>query len=101
MSSDVHAQELASNLTGPDRTAAAHRHRAAEFLATCAKKLKTREFVVAALRLVQQRRAEIAGNDISKGQGGKILEPGFKIIFPQPSGQPGPALTLSPSCEIG
>ena len=100
-STDANAKDLVANLTSADRTAASHRQRAGQFLAACAEKLKTREFVSAALTLVQQRREEVGDNDISKGRGGKILEPGFKIIFPEPSSKPKPGeRTLSPSCVI-
>ena len=34
-----------ANLTRADRTVASHRLRAGQFLAVCAEKLKTREFV--------------------------------------------------------
>ena len=97
---DAHAKDLATNLTSAERTAASHRQRAGQFLAACREKLKTRDFVVSVLRLVQQRRQEVGDNEISKGLGGKILEPGFRVIFPEPASKPG-ALTLSPSCGIG
>ena len=100
-STDANAKDLVANLTIADMTAASHRQRGGRFLAACAEKLKTREFAVAALTLVQQRREEVRDNDISKGQGGMILEPGFKVIFPEPSKKPTPgAHTLSPSCLI-
>jgi hypothetical protein len=100
-STDASAKELVANLTSADRTAASHRQRAGQLLTACAEKLKTREFVAAALALVQQRRSEVRDNDISKGQGGMILEPGFKVIFPEPSSKPKPgARTLSASCVI-
>ena len=101
MSTDAAAKELVANLTSPDRTAASHRQRAGQMLAACREKVKTRDFVVSALRLVQQRRQEIRDNEISKGLGGRqILEPGFRVIFPEPASKP-VGLTLSPSCVIG
>ena len=100
------AKELLANFTTPERSAAAHRQRATTFLDTCRDKLKTRPFVVSMLRLLGQRRAEIAANEISKKPADQttfheILEPDFRVIFPTQKGAPAPnALKLSDSCEI-
>ena len=103
------AKDLLANFTAPERTAAAHRQRATTFLDSCRKNLQTRPFVVSALRLVGQRRAEIDANEISKkrrhptqNQGfHQILEPGFRVIFPVQADTPKPdTLRLSDRCEI-
>ena len=100
------ARELLANVTTPERSAVAHRQRATRFLDSCRDKLKTRPFVVSMLRLLGQRRAEIAANEISKKPAGdqrfhQILEPGFRVIFPTQVGTPASsALKLSESCEI-
>jgi hypothetical protein len=62
--------------------------------------LKTPDFVVAALKLVAQRRAEVAANEISSSRN-QILEPTFRVIFPTQTRTPAPGtLRLSESCEI-
>ena len=99
-SNDAAAKDLATNLTSAERTAASHRQRARQFLAACGEKLKARDFVASALTLLIQRRNEIRRNEISANPRRQILEPRFRVIFPEPAKTPG-ELTLSPSCEIG
>jgi hypothetical protein len=100
-SSDQAAKELLTNFTDATRVERSHRERAAQFLGTCRDRLKTGAFVVSALRLLDQRRAEIAANEISKNSRGQILEPGFRVIFPEQDGTQAPgSLKLSDTCDI-
>lgn len=95
------AQTLLANLSEEGRTAAAHRQRADRFLEACRERFTRPDFVVAALRLVAQRRGEVAASEISSNRLGRILEPGFRVIFPTQTGTPAPGtLRLSESCEI-
>lgn len=99
-STEPAAQALLQNLTVEGRTASAHRQRGERFLEACRERLKTPDFVVAALKLVAQRRAEVAANEISSSRN-QILEPTFRVIFPTQTRTPAPGtLRLSESCEI-
>jgi hypothetical protein len=100
-SSDPAAKQLLANLTDPDRNEAAHRRRASETLAACRTKLEARSSVVSMLRLLAQRRAEIGTNEISSNPRGRILEPGFRVIFPERGAAPAPdTLRLTESCDV-
>jgi hypothetical protein len=95
------AKALLANLTDPDRDAESHRLRAEALLAACARNLGSADFVRSALRLVGQRRAAVAANEISHNRQGKILEPGFRIVFPvQAAAEGARALRLSETCEV-
>ena len=48
-----------------------------------------------------QRRAEIKASEISKNRCGQILEPGFRVIFPETDIKPAPGgLVLTDTCEV-
>lgn len=76
------AKELSDNLTNPLRDARFHQTRTASFLDQCRQQLQTPQAVTDLLRLLVQRRTEVDASEISKIPQGKILEPGFRIIFP-------------------
>jgi hypothetical protein len=95
------ARALAENLRDPARNAASHRARATRFFEACSRRANDKGFVRQLVRLLAQRRAEIAANDISKNPRGQILEPGFRVIFPATEAKPTPgALRLTEACEI-
>lgn len=97
-SNDPAARELHANLVDPARNAASHRARARAFLAACRAKSADPAHVNALVRLLAQRRMEIAASDISP-----ILEPGFREIFPRVgeavSAAPG-RLRLDEQCDV-
>lgn len=92
------AQELLENLTDPARDAAFHRAAAAGYLARVRAAATAPAAVSDWLRIASQRRLEIAEAQTSKNPRGTILEPGFRVIFPedQLGAQPG-ALKLDPA----
>jgi hypothetical protein len=95
------AQELLSNLEQEARSQAAHRARAEALLAACREKAANEGTVLGWLKLAAQRRAEVAAAETSKNPRGQILEPGFRVIFPETDLQATPgALRLNPeTCE--
>ncbi|MEO8256072.1 MAG: hypothetical protein ABI868_01875 [Acidobacteriota bacterium] len=97
---DRPAKELLANFTDASRNEREHRATAARFLDACGARLKAPAFVVSALRLLAQRRQEIATNEISSDPQRQILEPGFRLIFPNQSGAPSGRLRLSETCEV-
>lgn len=93
---DAGAKELLANLTDPARTAAAHRARAAAYLAACEKAAGSVDAVESWLRLAAQRRAAIEQAETALSPHGVITEAGFRVIFPlQLSATPG-ALHMNP-----
>ena len=52
-------------------------------------------------RLLAQRREEVKTSEISQNGENKILEPGFRVIFPKvtPVAKPG-ALVLTEDCQV-
>jgi len=94
------ARELHANLTEPERDAAWHRARATAMLEACARKLQAGD-VTPYVELLAQRRVEVFANEISKNPRGQILEPGFRVIFPEITPEPHPgALTLTRECKV-
>ncbi|WP_394850163.1 hypothetical protein LZC95_22235 [Pendulispora brunnea] len=94
------ARELHANLTEPARHAAWHRAQAAAMLEACSRRLQAGE-ITPYVELLAQRRAEVFANEISKNPRGQILEPGFRVIFPDVTPEPRPgALTLTRDCTI-
>jgi hypothetical protein len=77
------ARELLANLTDPTRTAAFHRRRARAFLATCRQRQGSREALAGWLTIASQRRKEVAAAPTAQNARGTILEPGFRVVFPQ------------------
>lgn len=76
------ARELHRNLTDPTRDRAFHQRRARVFLARCARRLRSGG-VSQTWRLLARRREQITESEISTNPRGQILEPGFRVIFPE------------------
>ncbi|WP_394839428.1 hypothetical protein LVJ94_21310 [Pendulispora rubella] len=94
------AHELHANLTEPARDAAWHRAQAAAMLEACARRLQSGD-VTPYVELLAQRRAEVFANEISKNPRGQILEPGFRVIFPDVTPDPRPgARVLTRECTV-
>lgn len=81
---DAAAAELLRNLEEPKRNLAFHRARAAAFLAKLRAQGSQKPGVAADwLRLLSVRRLEVAAAATAQNPKGTILEPGFRVIFPQ------------------
>lgn len=100
-SNDKIAHQLAANLKNPWHDPAFHRRQAQAFLTHCRNQLRDQSQVLALYRLLLQRRIEISANEISKNPRGQILEPGFRVIFPESKIQPvAGQLRLGLTCEV-
>ncbi len=75
--------ELLQNLTDPSRDDIFHFKLASSIVANCAKQLKNHNDYMDILEYVGQVRNEIKVSDISKNPRGQILEPGFRVVFPE------------------
>jgi hypothetical protein len=75
---DAAAAELLTNLTDAKLSAATQRERARTYLETCRKAAGDAEAVRDWWRVASQRRAELGQAETTR----KILEPGFRVIFP-------------------
>ena len=54
------------------------------------KHLQAKEAVIEVYRLLAQRREEVKASEISENPQGRILEPGFRVVFPDtPGAHPG------------
>ncbi len=92
---DVWAQELLANLSDPARDRAFHRARALRYLTACRGYAAQSGAAFDWLRLASQRRAEVRVAETALNPRGTILEPGFRVIFPDDDFKPVPfALTL-------
>jgi hypothetical protein len=76
------AQELASNFTDPQRSAAYHRERAAKLWHAVQTNAQQQAAVTGYVRLLAQRRIAVYQAQISQHPQGQIFEPGFRLIFP-------------------
>jgi hypothetical protein len=95
------ANELLQHLTNPAHTPAYHQQRAMALLMNCRDKLKNENNVDKLVTLLAQRRAEIKASEISKNRRGQILEPGFRVIFPETTLKPIPEKwMLTDTCEV-
>lgn len=95
------SRELLDHLTNDTHTPDFHRHKAINFLMNCHEKLKNEDNVKSMFILLVQRRAEIKASEISKNRRGQILEPGFRVIFPEIDSKPVPGkLVLTDECEV-
>ncbi|MFL5815679.1 MAG: hypothetical protein ACJ763_19070 [Bdellovibrionia bacterium] len=93
--------EAFTNLMDPARNAAFHRARANRFLQACSQRASVVPSVAHWIQLLAQRRAEVRASEISKNPRGQILEPGFRVIFPEPTIPSAPGkLRLDESCEL-
>ena len=84
-SNDAAARELYKKLISPSYSARYYQNKIEHFVKDCRKKLKSKKNVNRLFQLLLQRRFEIKMSEISKNPRGKILEPGFKVIFPEVS----------------
>ncbi|MCE0724683.1 MULTISPECIES: hypothetical protein [Legionella] len=100
-SQDWAAKKLLKNLTSPQKNVEFYRRKAQKFLLQCQSKLQDSEHVVRMYHLLMQRRAEVRASEISLNPLGQILEPGFRVIFPENKIIPRPeALKLTSTCEV-
>lgn len=100
-SSNPAAKELVGNLTDPNRTMEYYQNKSQKFLNQCRIKLKNNANIEMMLRLLMQRRAEIRASEISANPRGQILEPGFRVIFPESTYTPIPwLLKLTSECDV-
>jgi hypothetical protein len=79
------ASTLASHLTRLEYNRAFHQARASKRLAEIAERLRDFSQADALLLDLQDKRASIQASEISNNPRGQILEPGFRVIFPQQS----------------
>ncbi len=78
-----------------------HQQHAAEFLSKCRIKLQQSPQVFDVYQLLVQRRLEIKASEISKNPRGQILEPGFRVIFPEVDHPPAPGqFHLDAECNL-
>ncbi len=96
-SGDPAARELLVNLEDPARDREFHRTAARARLRRCARGLGTAPGVLSTLRLLVARRREVVASEISQNPRGQILEPGFRVIFPE-TDDPG---AEEPDCPCG
>jgi hypothetical protein len=94
------AAEAALNLTDPARTPTWFKARGEALLNACRARLgqgDSSPYVA----LLAQRREEARASEISRNPRGQILEPGFRVIFPEPASRPVPGrLRLNSDCEV-
>lgn len=100
-SNNIAALELLGQLTNVSHTPGYHQQNGVNFLKNCVEQLKSEENVKKLFLLLAQRRAEIKASEISKNRRGQILEPGFRVIFPEIDLKPVPGkLMLTDTCEV-
>lgn len=100
-SQNAAAKQLASNLADPSRTLAFYQQQSFKFLKQCKIKLGNSKNLENMYRLLSQRRAEVLASEISKNPRGQILEPGFRVIFPENKIAPVPGkLKLDEDCDV-
>ncbi|STY30416.1 rod shape-determining protein MreB [Legionella wadsworthii] len=100
-SQDSAAKKLLKNLNSPQQDAEFYRQKTRNFLHHCQVRAQTDEYVLKLYQLLMQRRAEVRTSEISKNPLGQILEPGFRIIFPESMGMPpSEPLKLDTNCEF-
>jgi hypothetical protein len=97
----IQDRRLLINLTDSSRNTQFHRARAVRLLDQCQNRLQTSDAVLTMYRLLAQRREEVRTSEISQNKKGKILEPGFRVIFPTvtPAAMPG-TLPLTEDCQV-
>ncbi|MCW8408392.1 hypothetical protein OQJ13_05345 [Legionella sp. PATHC035] len=100
-SADWAAKKLLKNLMSQQQDPAFYVQKAKKYLQQCRLKLQNSKNVLLLYRLLAQRRAEIRASEISLNPRGQILEPGFRIIFPENKISSTPErLKLTLSCEV-
>ncbi|KTD06033.1 rod shape-determining protein MreB [Legionella gratiana] len=95
------AKKLLKNRTSLEQDIDFYQQKARKFLQNCQEKLKNSKNVEMMYRLLIQRRIEISTSEISLNPLGQILEPGFRIIFPEHERIPvSRTLRLTPACDV-
>lgn len=79
------AKELADNLSDPTRNSLAHANTARQRLTEVAAALRTPEGSTRILRDLVRLRQAVFAAEISRNPRGQILEPGFRVIWPEPA----------------
>nr|WP_131783462.1 hypothetical protein [Legionella gresilensis] len=82
-SSNQTAQELLANLMDITHPKEFYQKKAEKIIYQCQKKLTKQRNVEKLYALLSQRRIEIKASEISANPLGQILEPGFRVIFPE------------------
>lgn len=92
---------LLGHLTDSRQDKTVHRKAMTSFLSQCQNRLKSPQGVTDLVTVLGQTRIEAFASDISKNPRGQILEPGFRVIFPDfhPTPVPG-AKTLDQNCIL-
>jgi hypothetical protein len=95
------AQQLLKNMDDPERTSRFHQAQAGQYLAACKKVVQTPAGALSVYKILAQRRLEAFASEISMNRQGQILEPGFRVVFPQgtPKAAPG-QLQLTAACTV-
>ena len=78
------AKELYENLTEPSLTESFHRARAQQFIEQTQLQLKSVKGQTETFKKMIDARRATFNSEISKNPLGQILEPGFRVIFPEP-----------------
>ncbi len=100
-SNNTTALELVRQLNNADHTPEYHKKKGIRFLKNCINQLKNEDNVKKLFLLLAQRRIEVKASEISKNPRGQILEPGFRVLFPEIEVKPVPGkLMLTSTCEI-
>jgi len=93
--------ELLANLTQATRTLAFHKQRAQALVHRCRTTLTSADAAANLYRLLAMRRQEAFDSPISSNPQGQILEPGFRVIFPEVTPRPRPgSLKLTDQCTV-
>lgn len=94
--------ELLANVTQANRTLTFHKQRALALVARCRTTLTNADATANLYRLLSTRRQEAFDSPISSNPRGQILEPGFRVIFPEvnPRARSG-SLKLTDQCTVG
>jgi hypothetical protein len=108
------ARELYDYLTNPQMDDALILRRSRDCVAAVRHKANNHKDVAAYYQVLMQRRREVAAAEISHNPRGQILEPGFRVIFPEspsapqpgqwaitPGGDVQPRALLSETCRRG
>lgn len=92
---------LLKHFNDPTHTPQYHQLATQKFLLQCQEKLKNSKNVQQLVLLLLQRREEIRASEISKNKRGQILEPGFRVIFPDTGVKAIPGrLSLNDECDV-
>jgi hypothetical protein len=93
--------ELIANLTQANRTLNFHKQRAEALVTRCRTTLTTVDATASLYRLLATRRQEAFDSPISSDPNRQILEPGFRVIFPEVNPRPrSGSLKLTDQCTV-